>query len=127
MSDNRVNGYNREYYKKNIEKIRARKRENMRRYRAERPERYAEQSRKSKNKLKSTLFDMYGHDCALCGFDDKRALTLDHIKNNGNLERKELGERGVYYKARDNYLPDEYRILCMNCQFIERHKNGNYK
>lgn len=125
MKNDRINGYNRDYYHKNIDKIRERKRESMRKYRAERPEHYAKQSRKSKAKLKNQLFKMYGHECVLCGFADKRALTLDHINNNGNMERKELGERGVYYRARDNYLPNEYRILCMNCQFIERHKHAN--
>lgn len=108
----------------NPEEQRKRKRENMRRYRAERPEHYAAQSRKAKAKLKSQLFELYGHECSICGYDDKRALTLDHINNNGSEERKELGERGVYYKAREKHSPGEYRILCMNCQFIERHKHG---
>ena len=63
---------------------------------------------------------MYGHCCAICGFTDKRALTLDHKLNNGNEERRRLGERGVYMKAKKEYLPNEYQIICMNCQFIKR-------
>jgi len=129
---------NRERYKKwyeaNKEQARKKKRENMRRYRAENPTKYAEQSRKAKRKIRDQLFDIYGDTCKECGFDDKRALTLDHIQNNGNVERKELGERGVYQRARDNYLPNEYQILCMNCQFIKKvetqkqnqHLHGNY-
>lgn len=97
----------------------------MRRYRAENPDKYRTQSRDAKQRLREQLFAMYGHVCAVCGFSDKRALTLDHINLNGNEERRMLGERGVWQRARDNYLPDEYRTLCMNCQFIERHKNGN--
>ena len=27
--------------------------------------------------------------------------------------------RGVYRLALQDYAPDRYRILCMNCQFIE--------
>ena len=127
MSEDRehINGYEREYYEKNKDKIRERKRNAMRRLRAERPEHYNKQSRNAKQRLREKLFDIYGHKCAVCGFDDKRALTLDHINNNGNKERKEFGERGVYQKARDNFSPDAYRILCMNCQFIERCKNNN--
>ena len=127
MADNRdrINGYNRDYYEKNKDKIRKRKRETMRRLRAERPEHYAAQSRAAKQRLREQLFEIYGHECAICGFSDKRALTLDHILQNGNEERRRLGERGVWQRARDHYRPEEYRTLCMNCQFIERTKNGN--
>ena len=117
--------YNKWYYA-NHEENKKKKRESMKRRREAEPEKYATHSRESKRKLKEQLFNMYGHKCILCGFDDKRTLTLDHINNNGSEERKQLGERGVYRRARDNYLPSEYRILCMNCQFIERYKNGKY-
>ena len=108
------------WYEKNKEKNREYKRLNMRKYRAENPEKHREQSRKAKKKIKDALFDMYGRECKRCGFSDERALTLDHILNNGSEERKALGERGVYYRA---LLPenfDEYQTLCMNCQFIKR-------
>ena len=118
----RVNGYNREYYEQNKESIRRQKTEAMRKYRAENPEKFRKQSRDAKARLKERLFEMYGHRCAICGFDDKRALTLDHINQNGNEERRLLGERGVYVRAVNEYRPDEYRTLCMNCQFIERSK-----
>jgi len=113
------------WYYKNHEANKAKKRESMKRRRDKNPEPFRQQSRKSKARLRESLFDSYGHDCAICGFADKRALTLDHKLNNGSAERKELGERGVYYRARDNYLPDEYQILCMNCQFIKRCEDLN--
>ena len=108
------------WYERNKDHARKLKRENMRRYRRENPQKYREQSRRAKQKLRRTLFDTYGHECVRCGFDDKRALTLDHKLNNGAEERANLGERGVYRRAARNYLPDEYQILCMNCQFIKR-------
>jgi len=122
MPSNRTE-YNRKYYAENRDRLRLRKAENMRKYRAERPDHYAKQSRDAKAKIRATLFEMYGQECVICGFSDKRALTLDHINGNGNKERARLGERGVYQKARDKYAPDQYRTLCMNCQFIERHKH----
>lgn len=79
-------------------------------------------ARKIKQNLKEKLFSMYGDKCALCDFSDKRALSLDHIKNNGSLERSLLGEFGVLKKAASKYAPDEYRTLCMNCQFICHHE-----
>ena len=113
------------WYEANKDRVREMKRKSMLKNRLENPEIYRKHSRDSKAKLKATLFDMYGHVCIRCGFEDKRALTLDHKLNNGNKERKELGERGVYQKARDTFLPDEYQILCMNCQFIKRCEDKN--
>lgn len=108
------------WYENNKEEYRPRKAELMRKYRSENPEKYAAQSRKAKAKERESLFEMYGHCCVICGFTDKRALTLDHKLNNGNDERRRLGERGVYMRARKEYLPKEYQIICMNCQFIKR-------
>ena len=113
------------WYEENKDHARKMKRERMREYRAANPEKYKEQSRKAKAKLKQKVFDMYGDICALCGFTDKRALTLDHIQNNGAAERKKIGERGVYYRAIEEYRPLEYRIICMNCQFISRVEFNN--
>ena len=116
----RQRGYYRKWYEANKEEARKKKRRLMRKYRAESPERYREQTRRAKRKLKDAVFDIYGRECVRCGFTDVRALTLDHILNNGAEERKELGERGVYRRATEKHRPDEYQTLCMNCQFIKR-------
>jgi hypothetical protein len=113
------------WYEANKERARELKKQSMLRRRKENPDLHRQQSRNAKARLKSALFDLYGHSCARCGFLDKRALTLDHKLNNGNKERKELGERGVYQKAKNTYLPNEYQILCMNCQFIKRCEDRN--
>jgi hypothetical protein len=118
-----MNSYN-IWYQRNKERVRASKAANMRRYREQQPEKHRAQSRAAKTRLRASLVATYGAECALCGFSDQRALTLDHILNNGAAERAELGERGVYRRA---LLPDfrhEYRILCMNCQFIARAEAG---
>ncbi|AMM23207.1 hypothetical protein [Variovorax sp. PAMC 28711] len=108
------------WYEANKETARAQKREVMKRLRAENPDKYNAQSVAAKAREREQLFEMYGHVCMRCGFSDKRALTLDHIKNNGNVERAELGERGVYRRAKASHQPGDYQILCMNCQFIKR-------
>ena len=66
------------------------------------------------------MFKMYGGRCYKCGFDDKRALTLDHVKNNGSEERRALGQSKILRRAIATYLPKEYQVLCMNCQWIKR-------
>ncbi len=113
------------WYESNKDRVREMKKQSMLKRRQENPDLHRKQSRDAKARLKAVLFDMYGHTCARCGFDDKRALTLDHKLNNGNKERKELGERGVYTKAKNTYLPNEYQTLCMNCQFIKRCEDKN--
>ena len=110
------------WYKRNLAKARKQKRENMRRYRNENPQKHREQSRLSKRKLKCQVFGIYGTACKCCGFSDIRALTLDHVFNNGSDERKAIGERGVYRRSLLAEYRSEYQILCMNCQFIKRVK-----
>jgi hypothetical protein len=116
----KANKIYRNWYNNHKEEYRPKKAALMKKYRSEDPEKYAAQSRKAKEKERETLFEMYGHVCAACGFADKRALTLDHKLNNGNKERKALGMRGPYRRAKKEYRPDEYQTLCMNCQFIKR-------
>jgi len=110
----------RQWYQANKKRLRKTKRETMRRLRSERPEHYRDQSRQAKQRLKDKVFAAYGASCLTCGFTDRRALTLDHVLNNGAEERKAIGERGVYRRALLVEHRNEYQVLCMNCQFIKR-------
>jgi len=116
--------YFRRWNQQNRERLRPYKAANMRRYRAANPEKYAEQSRRAKERLRNKVFSVFGEVCVICGFSDKRALTLDHVLNNGAKEREEIGERGVYSRAIRPENRHEYQMLCMNCQFIKRHEPG---
>ena len=118
-----MNAY-KKWYETNKEKAREQKRIVMRRLRAENPEKYAQQSKDSKARIRQRIFEKYGRVCARCGFDDCRILTLDHVLNNGAEERKEIGIRGTYYRALDPQFESEYQILCMNCQFVKRIEEG---
>lgn len=117
--------YDRRYYQDNKKRILKRKTEQMRKYRKANPEKSREVWRRYKHKRRTRMFDLYGHECSICGFTDKRALTLDHINNNGNEERRTIGESRIMTKAIATHLPGEYRILCMNCQFIERENSAS--
>ena len=110
----------RDWYERHKATVREKKAESMRRARAEDPERHAKSSRESKRRRRERLFQAYGRVCTLCGFDDERALTLDHVLNNGAEERAQLGPQAVYLRALRPEYRSEYRILCMNCQFITR-------
>jgi hypothetical protein len=57
--------------------------------------------------------------CARCGFDDIRALSIDHVNGQGSKHRKEVGYH-TYRWLKANDYPSGFQILCMNCQFIKR-------
>jgi hypothetical protein len=122
MADDKSRARYKKWYEENKDKAREMKRINMQKLRDKNPDKYNAQSRKAKIKDKLKLFLMYGNTCAICGFSDMRALSLDHVKNNGNEERRLHGIRGTYKLAKEKLDLEQYRILCMNCQFIERAK-----
>ena len=101
------------------------KKEVQARWREKNRERLREDARQHKLKAKKIILERYGKSCVKCGFDDIRALHLDHIENNGAEERKSLG--GQKFSGSNFYLylikqglPDGYQTLCANCNFIKQ-------
>lgn len=87
-----------------------------------------EENRKERDNLKLDILNHYSNGklcCANCGFNDIRALQVDHIENNGAQERRELfGNRTfagtTFYRwVRRNNYPEGYAILCANCNIIK--------
>jgi len=68
-----------------------------------------------KAKVKKQCLDHYGAECAWCGEKDLGLLTLDHVNNDGNLERKKLGICWMWHLVVKNGFPKSYQILCMGC------------
>ncbi|KKN02260.1 hypothetical protein LCGC14_1119380, partial [marine sediment metagenome] len=63
--------------------------------------------------------------CVHCGFDDTRALSIDHINSNGHhLRTKDPTHRDTAKWLKDNGFPDGYQTLCMNCQWIKKVDNN---
>ncbi len=66
-------------------------------------------------------------ECVMCGFDDIRALSIDHINGGGTSQRlsdPKLMGQSVYYYLHKRGFPLGYQTLCMNCQFIKRVENN---
>ena len=86
------------------------------------------------NKIKEEVFTHYGNGklaCVICGFNDVRALSLDHIEAIGNVARKANGGSGydLYAKLRRLGYPEGFQTLCMNCQWVkkfEKRESRNY-
>jgi hypothetical protein len=68
-----------------------------------------------------------GSSCIQCGFDDWRALQIDHIHGGGTAEFKILhpGSRAYFAKVLAN--PNDYQLLCANCNTIKKIENGEVR
>lgn len=80
--------------------------------------------KKYPNKVKIAIYDILGRVCKNCGFEDTRALQIDHVNGNGSIERKQI--TGSYYKHILIDLiknPTKYQILCANCNWIKKDIN----
>ena len=67
-----------------------------------------------------------GGVCKRCGFDDWRALQIDHVNGGGKkeLQSKKYYNWRLYYR---NVLSDttgKYQVLCANCNWIKKNENG---
>jgi hypothetical protein len=83
-----------------------------------------------KLKKKMDALTHYGNGkcaCVRCGFDDIRALSIDHKNGDGYIHRKEIaGGTSIYRWLKRNNYPEGYQTLCMNCQFIKRVEKHEY-
>ena len=104
-------------------------------YRNENRDKVRAASRKSnkllnlKEKVAALLY--YGGGemaCVKCGFNDIRALSIDHIYGGGKAHNRSIhnGKLGghFYHWLKKNDYPKGYQTLCMNCQWIKRSENN---
>ncbi len=63
--------------------------------------------------------------CKLCGYDDKRALTIHHLEGGGNKHALSLSNHLYEWLQKNNY-PKGYQVLCFNCNWLEAHKRAYF-
>ncbi len=65
------------------------------------------------------LFEHYGFGCNCCGETNKSFLCIDHINNDGNIQRKrdkvESGGLAFHIRIIKQNFPNDLQILCFNC------------
>lgn len=82
--------------------------------------------RKNKIKRYIRIISVLGTECAICGFDDPRALQLDHINGGGSKLLKEKYKGNLYgmwtdiVKLSDEELKANFQILCANHNLIKK-------
>lgn len=73
----------------------------------------------SQKRRLETLLLAGGMRCKKCGFDDYRALQIDHINGGGSKNR--LIQAKLKEDIKRN--PGKYQVLCANCNWIKRYEN----
>jgi len=81
-----------------------------------------DRNKKAKATRKAKVFDHYGRSCSICGFSDMRALTIDHMGQDGSDHKTPSGKRIrgflLYRWLIRHGFPKGFRTLCCNCQSI---------
>jgi hypothetical protein len=81
------------------------------------------------HKYRQTAIEHLGGKCIKCGFDDPRALEIDHIKGDGKSWRK-VGDKNAK-RLMENILAapvgETYQLLCCNCHRIKTLENGDMR
>lgn len=71
--------------------------------------------------------EVMGNKCIRCGFDDIRALQIDHINGGGAEEIRTWKYKGNYnMNVIKSFLNAElkYQLLCANCNWIKKYENN---
>lgn len=78
-----------------------------------------------KEKLYNEFYKMYGNKCACCGETEKKFLTIDHINNDGHIERS-INKNSVLKLIRESLLfkRNDIQVLCWNCNCGKQRNNG---
>lgn len=71
---------------------------------------------------RANVLEILGLKCCKCGFEDIRALQIDHVNGGGHKERSNFSGRSYYKLILGKVLQGsrEYQILCANCNWIKR-------
>lgn len=116
-----------DYYEKN----KAHKREYANKYSSENREKIRSYSLAYRRSLRATVLELLGGCCKSCGFNDRRALQVDHVNSDGSAERKIFGSGSTTFLkkviASVTAKENRYQILCANCNMIKVETHGERK
>ena len=114
--------YNIKYKKRNPERTKELQKQTYERHK----EKYLKKAKERRDKIRNEILLLLGNKCCKCGFEDKRALQIDHVNAGGLKNIVRFSSMQTYYK---NVLEEiingskEYQLLCANCNWIKRYEN----
>lgn len=131
--------YLREYYCKNKDKYKkwsseylskpeAKEKRRVRQteWRKNNPDKSNAKARRHHRSIRLKVIEFLGGKCCRCGFNDWRALQIDHVDGGGTYETsvKFRGALTTYYKHVIKTGGAGYQLLCANCNWIKKYENG---
>lgn len=76
-------------------------------------------------KTKDKVFNLMGGKCVSCGLTDRRVLQIDHINDDGHLDREfGHGVRLARYISSGKRAIDDLQLLCANCHHLKSFWDG---
>jgi hypothetical protein len=73
--------------------------------------------------IKAAVIAFYSNGamvCNSCGYNDLRALSIDHVANDGHNEPKGFrGGNNLYHALKRKGFPPGFQVLCLNCNWIK--------
>lgn len=76
-------------------------------------------------RMRLRAFMKLGEKCHHCGFDDERALQIDHVNGGGAEERRKFGSSGLSRRVLSDQA-GRYQLLCANCNWIKRQQHKEF-
>ncbi|MFA5130684.1 MAG: hypothetical protein WC477_07300 [Patescibacteria group bacterium] len=111
------------YYEKNKEKILRDTKAYQKAHPLESAKWNRNNQRRRRLERKKRIVKIFGNKCQKCGFEDWRALQVDHINGGGLKEVKSFKHRDNYYASLEKeVLSGKYQLLCANCNWIKRYE-----
>lgn len=77
--------------------------------------------------LKLEIFAAYGGRCNCCDERETSFLVIDHVQDDGYIERKQKNKRGSNFfrwVRKQGYPKDRYQLLCANCNMAKTFSGG---
>lgn len=119
------------WYNQNLDMVRrqqAEKRQQVKGHRdPETKRKNAEYQKRYRDKLKAEVYAAYGNRCACCGEAEVRFLSIDHVDNDGFLNRKAGFDNcttALMGRIKREGFPPSFQLLCMNCNHGKSRNNG---
>jgi hypothetical protein len=121
-----INKKTHEYYFKNKDKRKDKRIKYSKEYCIKNKDKMNLYAREHQREIRIKVIEMMGGKCVKCGFEDIRALQIDHIDGGGYKERKEASSKNFNRRVIKSLETGEikFQLLCANCNWIKRHENN---
>jgi len=124
-----ANEYSKQYTLNNVEKLKKKRRKyrlknferlnkNQRQYRIDHHDEIVQYDKNRWCLDRIRCIEHYGGSCVVCGESRIKFLVLDHVDNNGNVDRGGRGDKVCRRIIRNNF-PLGFQVLCWNHNWLK--------